>query len=352
MKVAIITDTHLGVRNSSEIFLENSRKFYEDIFFPECKKHDIKTIWHLGDYFDNRKSVNIKALSHNKNHFIKHLEENDITMWLVLGNHDVLYKNTIYPNSPQEILGQKDHVKILDTCTHQIFGSKKVLFVPWINSENSSKIFQDIKNSDADVCCGHFGFVGFNFEKNIVSKDGLSTKEFHKFSRVFSGHYHIKSERGNITYLGAPFEFFWSDEDTDKFFHIYDTETSELLPVKNHHKLFNKIYYDEDESHESKMHLVESCKNKFVKLFINNRKSQDLFDQFIDNLISVSPFECKIIDSFYSTDDFTVDIEKIEDTTSIINEYIDNLSGISLDKNRLKSEFLSLMNQAEKDMTC
>ena len=31
------------------------------------------------------------------------------------------------------------------------------------------------------------------------------------FKQVFSGHYHHKSSRGNITYLGNPYQMFWND---------------------------------------------------------------------------------------------------------------------------------------------
>ena len=34
MKVAILNDTHCGVRNSSDIFLDYQARFYEETFFP------------------------------------------------------------------------------------------------------------------------------------------------------------------------------------------------------------------------------------------------------------------------------------------------------------------------------
>ena len=66
MKLAILNDTHCGIRNSSEIFLNNAADFYDNIFFPECEKRGVKHILHLGDYYDHRKFVNFKALNHTK----------------------------------------------------------------------------------------------------------------------------------------------------------------------------------------------------------------------------------------------------------------------------------------------
>ena len=34
MKIALITDTHFGARNDSQIFTEHFMKFYDKIFFP------------------------------------------------------------------------------------------------------------------------------------------------------------------------------------------------------------------------------------------------------------------------------------------------------------------------------
>ena len=57
MKIAIITDTHYGCRRSSKPFHDYFQKFYDDIFFPELEKRGIKECIHMGDAFDNRKSI-------------------------------------------------------------------------------------------------------------------------------------------------------------------------------------------------------------------------------------------------------------------------------------------------------
>jgi predicted phosphodiesterase len=61
MKIAIINDTHCGMRNSSDIFIEYQDTFYTKVFFPYLKENNIKQIIHLGDYFDHRKYINMKA---------------------------------------------------------------------------------------------------------------------------------------------------------------------------------------------------------------------------------------------------------------------------------------------------
>ena len=105
MKVAILNDTHCGVRNSSDIFIKYQERFYTEVFFPYLKKHDIKQILHLGDYYDHRKYVNFKALNSNRKVYLDRLREDGIHMDIIPGNHDVFYKNTNELCSLKELLG-------------------------------------------------------------------------------------------------------------------------------------------------------------------------------------------------------------------------------------------------------
>ena len=62
MKIAILNDTHFGARNDSLIFDDYFHKFYDEVFFPYLKEHNIKTLIHLGDIVDRRKYIIIKLV--------------------------------------------------------------------------------------------------------------------------------------------------------------------------------------------------------------------------------------------------------------------------------------------------
>ena len=49
MKIALLNDTHFGVRNDSEAFRNYQLGFYNEIFFPYLQENNIKTLVHLGD---------------------------------------------------------------------------------------------------------------------------------------------------------------------------------------------------------------------------------------------------------------------------------------------------------------
>jgi len=165
---------------------------------------------------------------------------------------------------------------------------------------------------------------------------------------VFSGHFHHKSDDGQIYYLGAPYEITWSDYNDTKGFHIFDTETLELERIVNPIRMHEKIFYD-DTNTMYENHDVSQYKNKFVKLVVVNKKDLYQFDRFMERLMKANCHEVKVIEDFSDLHADTVpdDIVKhAEDTTTLLNKYVDELD-ITLDKDRLKRIMRGLYNEAQ-----
>ena len=59
-KLVIITDTHFGARNDSQVFSDYFFDFYQNQFFPYIieNSEDIRGVMHLGDCLDRRKFIN------------------------------------------------------------------------------------------------------------------------------------------------------------------------------------------------------------------------------------------------------------------------------------------------------
>ena len=101
-----------------------------------------------------------------------------------------------------------------------------VLFIPWINAENfESSSVNAIKVSTSACSMGHLELNGFRAHRGHVMEDGMACELFEKFERVFSGHYHTRSDNGRIFYLGNPYEMFWNDVNDPRGFTIFDTDT-------------------------------------------------------------------------------------------------------------------------------
>ena len=103
MKIAIISDTHFGVRNDSPIFLNYSLDYFENIFFPYLQENNIQNVIHMGDLLDRRKYVNFNTLGQVRTRFMNKFDEYGITLHITLGNHDVFYKNSNHVNSIKEL---------------------------------------------------------------------------------------------------------------------------------------------------------------------------------------------------------------------------------------------------------
>ena len=110
MKIAIISDTHFGVKNDSPIFLEAYLSYFEQQVFPYLLKHNIKTVIHMGDVLDRRKYINFNTLYNVRRRFTEWFVKNDIIVHCVIGNHDCYWKNTNEVNSVFDIFVDSLHV--------------------------------------------------------------------------------------------------------------------------------------------------------------------------------------------------------------------------------------------------
>jgi hypothetical protein len=339
LKIALITDQHLDGRKGSLAFWNYWQQFYDDIFFPTLEKEGISTIIDLGDTFDNRKSMDYNVCNRVTTNYFDRLKNYDIHM--LLGNHCVYYKNTNKINSPELLLKQYDNIKIYSEPKHLKLGTKKFLMLPWINRENQEEILNLLETSEADNICGHLELSGFEITPGMKMDHGMDASLFHRFKRVWSGHYHHKSKKGNVQYLGNPYQMFWNDYKDARGFHIYDTESDRLKFVANPYEIFEKIFYD-DTSVDYNKQDVSSYKNKFIKVIVENKTDYHMFETLVDRLYNVGVHDVKIAETLIDEDleNSSVDVE-IKDTMTLLSEYIDEVE-MSVSKSDLKNLMKSL----------
>jgi len=347
MKVAILNDTHCGIRNSSNIYMDYQEKFYRDVFFPYLKDNDIKNIMHLGDYFDHRKYINFKALNHNRKVFLDVLKKDGITMDIIPGNHDVFHKSTNDLCSLKELMGfYTSNVNIIMEPKVLDFDGCKIGMIPWINNENYVETMKFVANCKAPFIGGHFEFSGFEMNKGHICATGMSTKPFDRFEAVWSGHYHTRSSMGNINYLGAQMEFNWADVDDAKYFHVFDTDTRELTMVRNPLTLHTKINYDDTNTDYSKYDF-DSLDGQFVKVIVIKKNNSFDFDRFIDKVQDSNIHELKIAESFSEFLGENVDDQgiEVEETATLLDSYVEAVNS-DLDTDRMKIMMRSVYTEA------
>ena len=341
MTVALITDQHLDGRKGSLAFWEYFQKFYDDVFFPTLEKKGIKEIVDLGDTFDNRKSIDYNTWNRVKTNYFDRLQDMGIKVHMILGNHCVYYKNTNKVNSPELLLNEYDNIHIYSEIDTVTIEGTPICFVPWINRENQTETLSHLQNTNAKIVMGHLELTGFEVTPGMKMDHGMDPKIFKKFKQVFSGHFHHKSTKGNITYLGNPYQMFWNDYKDVRGFHLYEPSVNKCRMVKNPYDIFQKIFYNET----TKSHLefdIDKCKQSFVKVIVEDKKDYQEFEKFVENVYCKKPHDVKIIETFVN-DTFLEDDDNVEvkDTLTLLNEYIDEVD-LAVNKDKLKSLMRSL----------
>ena len=348
MKIALLNDTHCGVRNNNQMFAEYQGRFYNEVFFPYLDKHNIKNIIHLGDYFDRRRDVNFYSLHKNYEHFIQPMIERDITMDLIVGNHDIYFKSTNELNSPEFLL-KSDNINVYTDPITKEYDGLEIALLPWINSENEEEVEEFLQLTTAPFVMSHLEVNGGMVGPGHFHGGGTPASWFERFEQVFSGHFHHKSTLGNIRYLGSQMEFTWNDFGDDKHFHVFDTETREIEAIQNPLKMFHKVFYND--TNETLMTIKKKdfspLKDTFVKVIVTDKNEPYWFDVFIEEITKVCPADLKVVEDHSNLDVLNEDelVGEAEDTLTILTKHIDSLN-IDGDKTKLDTLMRSLYTES------
>lgn len=350
-KIALITDTHAGVRNDNPAFQSYQKKCYE-WFFDYLYDFKITNIIHLGDIYDRRKHVNFMSAKRLREDFLEPIQRAGIHTHIIVGNHDMYYKDTHEVNALDEIVGDRySFINIVSTPKVINIDGLDIQLLPWITQSNYMESMNAIKNPKASIVMGHLELNGFKMYKGSIISHGMDSKLFENFDTVYSGHYHHRSTIGNVTYIGAFGEYTWQDFDDDRGFNILDTETRNLEFIKNPHKMFNVIKYNDiDEPNIlEKIRQTDFSKYKdtYVKIVIINKINPQGLDLLVDAIYSEGPIDISIMEdsSILNTEDDEDEFEEVENTTTLLSKYIDNLS-LNIENNKLKKFMIDVYQEA------
>lgn len=260
MKIALLGDIHFGVYNSDEDFFTYQIKILDKIF-DELRSKGINIVILLGDFFDNRKILQLKH-AHDVKEYIK--SKTDYFNFIYIsGNHDLAFKNDNSVNSVKLLFEDVKNFRIInDTAEELLFGNTKFLMIPWLN-ENSEESFKEIMKTDAMFACGHLELKGFEWVKGIESTEGLEIDLFGRFTRVFTGHFHIASEKANIKYIGSCMQLSYNDFDVKKIYTVFDTDVNTWEDIEIGNYIFEKIYNISEVN-------PKDYAGKFVKIYITD----------------------------------------------------------------------------------
>lgn len=350
MKIALITDQHIGVRNDAKVFLDYFKKFYADIFWPYIDANGIDTIISLGDTVDRRKFINFATLQAMDEIWIQQIRKRNLDFTVLIGNHDTTYRNTNALNAMDELYGHlqdKDKFDIISGPTTKTFkDGTRICLLPWICEDNHESTMEEIEMTNAHIAMGHLELAGFELFKGHIADHGEDAGLFTKFAWVGSGHYHRKSDRGNIHYLGSTAQMTWTDHDDPKGFHIFDTETLETEFIPNPYEIFHKVVFDGSTmtGEDIAAYDYEQFADAYVKVIAVNRGNPALYEAFTSRIDSVS-HKWQSVEPFAGMESTAEDgVDEVEDTLTTLTKTVEAMNFPH--KNELVKYMISLYNEA------
>jgi len=206
-KAAVFTDIHFGLKSNSQQHNEDCLNFVRwatDL----ARQQGCETALFLGDWHNNRASINIVTLNYSLR-ALEYLNDNFDVVYFIPGNHDLYYRD-------------KRDIQSVDWARHlgrvQIvndwFSSGNVVIAPWLVGDDHKKVAK-LKGK---YMFGHFELPGYMMNAMVEMPDHgeIRREDFVNFDHVFTGHFHKRQTKKNITYIGNCFPHNYADAGDDE----------------------------------------------------------------------------------------------------------------------------------------
>lgn len=206
-KAVCFTDIHFGLRNNSRSHNDDCEAFIQWMT-TEAHKEGAETAIFLGDWHNNRSNINVSTLNYTTSN-IKYLSDNFERVYIIMGNHDLAYREKREINS----LPFGDYLSNV-TLINEILTVGDMTIVPWLVGDEWTKM----KKLDSRYVFGHFELPHFKMNAMVEMPDhgGLNAQHFPNQELVFSGHFHKRQQKGNVVYMGNCFPHNYADAGDDE----------------------------------------------------------------------------------------------------------------------------------------
>jgi len=201
-KAACFTDIHFGMKSGSRIHNTDCEEFVK-WFCKEAKAAGAETCIFLGDWHHNRATTDVSTMNYTVSN-LERLNETFEKTYFMVGNHDLFYKDKREINSVEFMRLFPNIVPITEQFTEG-----DVTLLPWLVGEE----WKGVKDIKSRYVFGHFELPYFKMNAMIEMPDHgeLQPDHFVNQEYVFSGHFHKRQTKGNVTYIGNAFPHNYAD---------------------------------------------------------------------------------------------------------------------------------------------
>jgi len=337
-KILVFSDLHLGRKNNSIELLTQDQE-YIDWLIKQGLNTGIRSILFLGDFSHSRTSLNVNTM--NESYAILKKLTAHFKVYLIIGNHDIFYKNKTDVHSLKGF-SDIDNLVLIDKTEEMLVNGNEFLLCPF---------HWEVPTKKYAAMFGHFEMAGAQMASGL-SEDKMHMRDLVKHAPiVFSGHYHIRKEynfkNGRVLTVGNPFQQDWGDYKNEKGIYIVDTKTLEYNFIKNDISPNHiKIYWSELPKD------LDFVNGNYIKLVVDKKFKFDEVNAFIIKLRSsgaknVNP---EFLYSFKDTlNEGNKSLKKAYTKLEYIKNYIDDLPEIEgVNKDNILNTFINYFKVAEE----
>ena len=158
-------------------------------------------------------------------------------------------------------------------------------------TRNYERTLGVIDESDAPVCMGHLEFNGFEAHPGHVMEERDGSYLFKKFKKVFSGHYHMKSKRDNVTILAILINYIGMTTNVREDFMSSIQKHSRQLSIEILLLLFISCII----MVEVALPDPKELDGTFVKLIVEDKGDYSKFDYTVTNFKTMGLADLKLL---------------------------------------------------------
>ena len=232
-KAFLVGDLHLGIRNNSVEWLEIQKDFLLNFLFNTVdedfdENRDILIL--EGDIFHSRESINVRVQNEAFDIFKALSKKFKRGIYIIIGNHDVYYKDKTEVHSLKSISHLADNIHVFEKPeVLTINETHNFLMLPWIEDVSRlSNVVNDYRNICQYIVC-HADIKGLKFNKWTQVEHGIEIEALDAYKRVYGGHIHHRQERRNVLYTGTPYQMDRGDMGNTKGFYQLTLDTPTLV---------------------------------------------------------------------------------------------------------------------------
>jgi hypothetical protein len=354
-KITLVGDLHLGIKNNSIEWLQIQKDFILDFLIRQVDEdfdEDRDILILEGDVFHSRESINVRIHDEALNIFKELSKKFKRGIFIIIGNHDVYYKDRNIVHSLRAISHVASNIKVFESPEILTINNQhSFLMLPWVDDvKRLSQIVTDHKEICNYVIC-HADIKGTRFNRWTKVEHGIEVSDLESYSRVYSGHIHHRQEFKNVLYTGTPYQMDRGDRGNVKGFYQLDVSSlkiSEKFIENTQSPTYSK--YDAYELLDMPItDVIRLFSNSFVDIMISvNLVNKFPVTRFLD-LIEGSTH--RKVEFFSYVDERTVDNQSVEfdpdgdfNIVAIFKSYVKTRDYSQGFKKDLAKKFVEIMN--------